>query len=104
MSRQLPIFRAVLSSNPQLIKSSLRRLFILPNARRNTDSALGRSKAEATERNTGPNQDQLPHVSEEAVSIASTMGEAGPELEQGTPIQEVYLIARCSTYSAHHFI
>lgn len=37
----------------------------------------------------GPNQDQLPHVSEEADALGKITGEGGPQLEQGTPIQEV---------------
>ena len=37
----------------------------------------------------GPNQDQLPHVSEEAAAMGEVTGEGGPELEQGTPVQEV---------------
>jgi small subunit ribosomal protein S7 len=42
-----------------------------------------------TEKPRGPNQDVLPHVSEEASMTADITGEEGPELEQGTPIQEV---------------
>lgn len=37
----------------------------------------------------GPNQDQLPHVSEEAAAINKAKGERGPEIEQGTPVEEV---------------
>lgn len=37
----------------------------------------------------GPNQEQLPHVSEEAAATAKITGEGGPELEQGTPVQDV---------------
>ena len=37
----------------------------------------------------GPNQDQLPHVSEEAAATSKSMGEVGPELSQGTPVQDV---------------
>lgn len=37
----------------------------------------------------GPNQDQLPHVSEEAAATGKITGEGGPEVEQGTPVQEV---------------
>ena len=40
---------------------------------------------------TGPNQDQLPHVSEEASAIAEITGEEGPQIDQGTPVQEVGL-------------
>lgn len=39
----------------------------------------------------GPNQDQLPHVSEEAAATSKTMGESGPEISQGTPVEEVSL-------------
>lgn len=45
----------------------------------------------ASEQPKGPNQDQLPHVSEEAAEIGKSTGEGGPELEQGTPVQEVCL-------------
>ena len=37
----------------------------------------------------GPNQEQLPHVSEEAAETAKITGEGGPDLGQGTPVQEV---------------
>lgn len=37
----------------------------------------------------GPNQDQLPHVSEEAATMGKITGEGGPELDQGTPVEEV---------------
>lgn len=37
----------------------------------------------------GPNQNQLPHVSEEAAATAKITGEVGPDLDQGTPVQEV---------------
>ena len=44
---------------------------------------------EAQKGSTGPNQEQLPHVSEEAAELGKVMGEGGPELEQGTPVEEV---------------
>ena len=37
----------------------------------------------------GPNMDQLPHISEEAAATAEITGNKGPDLQQGTPIQEV---------------
>ncbi|KAI9838361.1 MAG: hypothetical protein M1819_005629 [Sarea resinae] len=37
----------------------------------------------------GPNMDPLPHVSEEAAALGDITGEGGPELEQGTPVQEI---------------
>jgi small subunit ribosomal protein S7 len=35
------------------------------------------------------NADTLPHVSEEAAKTAEIMGEQGPQVEQGTPVEEV---------------
>ena len=43
----------------------------------------------------GPNQQQLPHVSEEAATMGNITGEEGPELEKGTPVQEVWLFSCC---------
>jgi small subunit ribosomal protein S7 len=38
----------------------------------------------------GPNQEQLPHVSEEAAAIGEVTGETAPDIEEhGTPVQEV---------------
>lgn len=42
-----------------------------------------------SEQPKGPNQDQLPHVSEEAATTGKITGEGGPEIEQGSPVQEV---------------
>jgi small subunit ribosomal protein S7 len=43
----------------------------------------------STDQPKGPNQDQLPHVSEEAAATGKITGEGGPELEHGTPVEEV---------------
>lgn len=42
-----------------------------------------------SEQPKGPNQDQLPHVSEEAAATGDITGEGGPDVEQGSPVQEV---------------
>ena len=47
---------------------------------------------EAQKGSPGPNQQQQPHVSEEAAATSKILGEKGPELEQGTPIQEVSIL------------
>ena len=39
----------------------------------------------------GPNEGQLGHVSEEAGQMSDITGETGPDLGQGTPVQEVRL-------------
>lgn len=38
---------------------------------------------------TGPNQDVLGHVSEEAADMGNVTGGTKPDLGQGTPVQEV---------------
>lgn len=38
----------------------------------------------------GPNQDTLPHVSEEAADQGKITGEGGPDLDQSTPVSEVH--------------
>lgn len=43
----------------------------------------------ANEKASGPNQDVLGHVSEEASDMADVTGETKPDLSQGTPVQEV---------------
>lgn len=37
----------------------------------------------------GPNMQQQEHVSEEAAKMAKAQGQEGPDLEQGTPVQEI---------------
>lgn len=38
---------------------------------------------------SGPNQEQLPHISEEAAAMGKITGGGGPTIDQGTPVQEV---------------
>merc|ERR1712093_623317 len=38
---------------------------------------------------TGPNEETLGHVSEEAADMSKIKGETGPDLGQGTPVQEI---------------
>jgi hypothetical protein len=42
-----------------------------------------------SENQKGPNTEQLPHISEETASVAKIMGRNGPDLSQGTMVQEV---------------
>ncbi|KAH0558942.1 hypothetical protein GP486_004433 [Trichoglossum hirsutum] len=37
----------------------------------------------------GPSREVPPHVTEEAVALGKAYGEGGPEIEQGTPVQEI---------------
>lgn len=69
-------------------------------SRRLYSSTPEKDITEQVEQQKGPTQDILPHVSEEAVAIDRIMhgkkcdGNApgSPEIEQGTPIEEVSLI------------
>ena len=47
------------------------------------------SEKDPAEKATGPNQDVLPHVSEEVAALGEVTGEGGTELTQGTYIQDV---------------
>ena len=47
-----------------------------------------------SEQPKGPNQEQLPHVSEEAAATGDITGEGGPDVEQSTPVQEVRVFAK----------
>jgi small subunit ribosomal protein S7 len=53
--------------------------------------AFADKKADEKPPATGPNQDVLGHVSEEAVDVGKVMGKTTPDLGQGTPVQEVRL-------------
>jgi small subunit ribosomal protein S7 len=52
-------------------------------------TAKERPLPEADTSGPGPNQEQLPHVSEEAAATGKITGQGGPDIEQGTPVQEV---------------
>jgi hypothetical protein len=44
---------------------------------------------QAADRSKRPDAEPLPHVSEEAAKIAEIQGQEGPDLSQGTPVEEV---------------
>ena len=58
-----------------------------PSARRfiNDEKPLPKADTPAP----GPNQQQLPHVSEEAATMGKITGQSAPDLKEGIPIQEV---------------
>ncbi|KAI9822092.1 MAG: hypothetical protein M1826_000552 [Phylliscum demangeonii] len=63
--------------------------FAAPSSRASSSSS-SRPISDAPTPATGPNQDVLPHVSEEAAAIGAITGEGGPEVEEvGTPVQEI---------------
>ena len=65
--------------------------FCLRPAPKRTITANEKPLPTADNPGKGPNQDQLPHVSEEAAAIDKITGDTPPDIERGTPIQEVHL-------------
>jgi small subunit ribosomal protein S7 len=61
------------------------RLFA-DNASTNDPSKLPKAEGEKP---VGPNMQQQEHVSEEAAKMAKITGSEGPDLDVGTPVQEV---------------
>lgn len=57
--------------------------------------------AEVPPEANGPNQSQLPHVTEERAEMDKVMGETPPDIGQGTPVQEVGRINFCISSTAH---
>ena len=78
----------LLSSRCVIGPSPIRKQAILPLCIR-LSHRYSSTNDKPSEQPTGPNQDVLGHVSEEASAMSEITGEEGPELEQGTPIQEV---------------
>ena len=66
-----------------------RKLLCLRLAPRRTITSNDKPLPEAEKGSSGPNEEQLPHVSEEAAATSKVTGETSPELNQGSPVQEV---------------
>ena len=93
MRSRLQLFRSAQASvsRPILPQSSNPHAPIcLRLAQQRSITADEKPLPKAEQRGPGPNQEQLPHVSEEAASTGKITGEGGPEIEHGTPVQEVY--------------
>lgn len=84
-----PIREVVYRSRPQILKRKLApavQIRYNSNEQKTTPVPPGAK---------GPNEDQLPHVTEEQAAIDKTMGNTPPDIEQGTPIQEVCCSSSC---------
>lgn len=46
--------------------------------------------------------DQLPHVSEEQAALDKSMGNTPPDIDQGTPVQEVSRTAETIYHETRH--
>jgi small subunit ribosomal protein S7 len=62
--------------------------FFADNAGTNNPGKLPKAEGEQP---VGPNMQQQEHVSEEAAKMAKITGGEGPDIGQGTPVQEVRL-------------
>ena len=91
----LPLYRAVTDITPRTFPLSIR---LAPRRLKTGGEGIPTGEAKA---GPGPNQAQLPHVSEEAAATSKIQGEKGPDLEQGTPVQEVKESSSCPR-CAHH--
>jgi small subunit ribosomal protein S7 len=60
--------------------------FFADNASTNNPGKLPKAEGEQP---VGPNMQQQEHVSEEAAKMAKITGGEGPDIGQGTPVQEV---------------
>ncbi|KAF2103855.1 ribosomal protein S7 [Rhizodiscina lignyota] len=91
MPPRIPVF-SVSKSLPHRSRVAIERwrgdaqLPVLPRCRAFADSSKDLPKSKDGK---GPNMDQLPHASEEAAATAKITGEEGPDLQQGTPVEEV---------------
>ncbi|KAF1814088.1 ribosomal protein S7 [Eremomyces bilateralis CBS 781.70] len=85
------IFRSftaiALPIRPQTARCASQRLApVSIQCRRSTRASSSNS---GEKRPKGPDTDSLPHVSEEAAATAKITGDKGPDIQQGTPVQEV---------------
>lgn len=79
------------------LRPKLSNSYVQRRANSSTSDGKANELLEEPEQPKGPNQDQLPHVNEEAAAIDKILsgkkcdGKApgSPELEQGTPVDEV---------------
>jgi small subunit ribosomal protein S7 len=67
--------------------------FFADNSSTNNPGKLPKAEGEPA---VGPNMQQQEHVSEEAAKMAAITGSEGPDLGQGTPVQEVRLDYNCA--------
>lgn len=81
-----PTFRAAFKPFQALGRAPPLCIRIAPRSYSSRDE---RPLPKADKPGSGPKQQQLPHVSEEAATMSKITGEQGPELEKGTPVEEV---------------
>lgn len=74
---------------PKVLEFSAHRIPLCLRLQQRRNITSDEKPLPESEQPKGPNQDQLPHVSEEAAATGDITGEGGPDVEQGSPVQEV---------------
>jgi hypothetical protein len=78
-----PVREVAFRARPQVSK---RKLYPIVQTRFASDD---QKISEVPSGTKGPNEDQLPHVSEEQAAMDKSMGNTPPDISQGTPVKEV---------------
>lgn len=74
---------------PKVLEFSAHRIPLCLRLQQRRNITSDEKPLPESEQPKGPNQDQLPHVSEEAAATGDITGEGGPDVEQGSPVQEI---------------
>ena len=90
MPPRVPLCQFSRTCRPIIAKPNACSKLTLTLRQRHITSSEKPLPTKADQQPPGPNQSQLPHVSEEAADTAKVMDETAPEIEQqGTPVEEV---------------
>lgn len=74
---------------PKVAEFSAHRIPICLRLQQRRNITADEKPLPESEQPKGPNQDVLPHISEEAAVTSKITGESGPDMEQSTPVEEV---------------
>ena len=83
-----------ISIRPKPLELSAHRIPLCLRLQQRRNITADEKPLPESEQPKGPNQEQLPHVSEEAAATGNITGEGGPDVEQSSPVQEVRLLTK----------
>lgn len=90
--------RPIAAAHPRSYANDSAKLHPNPDVKAQTDpNAPSQSQQQVEngrmkQEDLDPRVDAAPHVTEEAAAMAKVMGEQPPEVSQGTPVNEVFLL------------
>ena len=90
---QLPYSGRSIGVRPKVTEYSAYRVPLCLRLQQRRNITADEKPLPESENSKGPNQNQLPHVSEEAAATSKITGEGGPELDQSSSVQEVRALA-----------